>query len=191
WQASNYSFFWGRTLEDGILYRLGTFKPYGKTVHMNEIHIMDHRPLPERFDSREKWPGMIQEINDQGDCGSSWAFSTAALASDRWSIQSKGRVTVALSPQQLISCNSRGQKGCKGGHTDRAWWFMRKQGLTSEQCYPYTSGQTGQKGQCRISYGRHRNGLVQCPSGTQEEHYKTTPPYRLSQSVRRCLIYIF
>ncbi|XP_013793291.1 tubulointerstitial nephritis antigen-like, partial [Limulus polyphemus] len=128
WRASNYSFFWGLTLEEGISYRLGTLKPHGETVQMNEIHAKNHRPLQETFDSRLEWPGLIQEISDQGNCSSSWAFSTAALSSDRRAIQSKGRERITLSPQQLISCNSRGQKGCQGGHVDRAWWFMRKQG---------------------------------------------------------------
>jgi hypothetical protein len=33
WQASNYSFFWGRTLKDGVQYRLGTLEPR-KTVRL-------------------------------------------------------------------------------------------------------------------------------------------------------------
>ncbi|XP_076329805.1 putative peptidase C1-like protein F26E4.3 [Tachypleus tridentatus] len=178
WKSSNYSFFWGQTLEEGIRYHLGTFKPYGRTFQMNEMRIKNHHPLPETFDSRLQWPGLIQGISDQGNCSASWAFSTAALSSDRRAIQSKARERIILSPQQLISCNIKGQKGCEGGHVDRAWWFMRKQGLTSQKCYPYTSGQTGQKDECMIHRERHR-GTVQCPSGIRDEHYKTTPPYRV------------
>ena len=35
------------------------------------------RMLPDSFDARIKWPGLIHDILDQGDCGASWAFSTA------------------------------------------------------------------------------------------------------------------
>ncbi|XP_022252062.1 uncharacterized peptidase C1-like protein F26E4.3 isoform X1 [Limulus polyphemus] len=180
WRAANYSFFWGRTLEYGIRYRLGTFKPYRETMHMNEIRTVDRRPLPESFDSRRRWPRMIQEIRDQGECGSSWAFSSSALASDRRAIQSRGRERITLSPQHLISCNTRGQQGCEGGHIDRAWWFLRNQGLTSDQCYPYTSGHSGHKGHCRIPRGRHKR--FRCPSGIQDEQYRSTPPYRVGPS---------
>lgn len=43
-------------------------------------------------------------------CGASWAFSTAAVASDRFAIQSGGHRVYPLSVQNLLSCNSRGQQ---------------------------------------------------------------------------------
>lgn len=43
----------------------------------------DPAVLPREFDSRDAWPGFITGIQDQGWCGSSWAISTAAVASDR------------------------------------------------------------------------------------------------------------
>lgn len=84
--------------------------------------------LPREFDSRTKWPRDISGIRDQGWCGASWAISTADVASDRFAIMSKGKEAVKLSAQQLISCNNRGQQGCRGGYLDRAWFFMRKFG---------------------------------------------------------------
>lgn len=33
--------------------------------------------LPRHFDAATKWPGMIHEPLDQGNCAGSWAFSTA------------------------------------------------------------------------------------------------------------------
>lgn len=69
----------------------------------------------------------MSDIKDQGWCGSSWAVSTATVASDRFAIQSKGREHVNLSAQHLLSC-VRQQQGCKGGHLDRAWNYFRKTG---------------------------------------------------------------
>lgn len=41
--------------------------------------------LPESFDARTQWPNCptIQEIRDQGSCGSCWAFGAVEAMSDR------------------------------------------------------------------------------------------------------------
>lgn len=51
-----------------------------------------------------------------------------AVASDRISIQSMGHMTPQLSPQNLISCDTRNQGGCAGGRIDGAWWYLRRRG---------------------------------------------------------------
>lgn len=76
WQASNYSDFWGKSLDEGIRYRLGTLFPTRTVQNMNDILIEPASDLPERFDAREKWPNYIHPVRDQGNCGASWAFST-------------------------------------------------------------------------------------------------------------------
>jgi ribulose-5-phosphate 4-epimerase/fuculose-1-phosphate aldolase len=100
---------------------------------MNPVRrIYDPDALPREFDSRSRWSrdisGNISGIHDQGWCGASWAVSTADVASDRFAIMSKGAEKVELSAQHLLSCNNRGQQGCRGGYLDRAWLFMRKFG---------------------------------------------------------------
>lgn len=51
---------------------------------MNHVRqIYDPSTLPKNFDAEQKWPNYISPIQDQGWCGSSWAISTAAVASDR------------------------------------------------------------------------------------------------------------
>jgi C1A family cysteine protease len=78
WTARNYTMFWGRTLSDGIKYRLGTLFPEQSVQNMNEI-LIKPKELPPAFDAREKWPNYIHPIRDQGDCASSWAFSTTGM----------------------------------------------------------------------------------------------------------------
>ncbi|KGL85121.1 Tubulointerstitial nephritis antigen-like, partial [Tinamus guttatus] len=70
-------------------------------------------------------PCLIHEPLDQGNCAGSWAFSTAAVASDRISIHSMGHMTPALSPQNLLSCDTRNQRGCGGGGVPRGPWGTR------------------------------------------------------------------
>lgn len=55
-------------------------------------------------------------------------FISPAVASDRISIQSMGTMTPQLSPQNLISCDTRNQGGCAGGRIDGAWWYLRRRG---------------------------------------------------------------
>ena len=86
------------------------------------------KDLPSSFDSRSKWSDLNSEVEDQGWCGASWAYSTASVASDRFVIDSKGDSMVNLSPGSIIACNIKGQSGCDGGNTDRAWNFLRKYG---------------------------------------------------------------
>ncbi|XP_030839089.1 tubulointerstitial nephritis antigen-like [Strongylocentrotus purpuratus] len=180
WRASNYSFLWGLTQAEGVLYRLGTFPPGRALSEMAEVNIDTEGALPETFDARENWPGLIDEVIDQGKCGSSWAISTASVASDRLAIQSMGEVNPRLSEQHLLSCNIRGQRGCSGGYLDRAWYHLRRAGAVSRACYPYHSGLDEdtimQKLRCRVPYGSS-----QCPErGVTSDLYLSTPPYRIA-----------
>ena len=76
WRASNYTAFWGLTLDEGIRYRLGTFRPVAPVNKMTSMRVFAEDELPEMFDARVEWPGLIEDVLDQGNCASSWAFST-------------------------------------------------------------------------------------------------------------------
>ncbi|KAI1731730.1 papain family cysteine protease domain-containing protein [Ditylenchus destructor] len=182
WSGKNYTQFWGRTLEDGIKYRLGTLFPEQSVENMNEI-LIKRRELPTSFDAREKWPYLARaQIADQGDCASSWAFSTTLVAADRLAILSGGTLQMELSPQQLLDCNQHKQRGCEGGYLDRAWWYIRKFGLVSNNCYPYNSGLSQTPGICHIPKQVLSSPLAipQCVSGSNNTIFKMTPSYRIS-----------
>lgn len=178
WRASNYSKFWGRTLDEGIRYRLGTLQPQKDVTRMNPVRrFYDPNSLPREFDSAREWPRYITGIQDQQWCGSSWAISTAAVASDRYGIISKGKEEVTLSAQNIISCIPK-SKGCEGGRLDRAWTFVRKYGVVDEDCYPYTGSNTST---CVI----RRVGPLRAAGCTPPKYsertgrYKVGPAYRL------------
>ncbi|XP_012940492.1 tubulointerstitial nephritis antigen-like [Aplysia californica] len=177
WKASNYSKLWGLTLDEGVRYRLGTFLLEADVLRMTPISVIDD-VLPESFDARQKWPNLLSPVRDQGNCASSWAHSTTAVAEDRLRIETAGVMTDSLSVQHLLSCDRGEQMGCEGGRLDRAWWFMRKFGVVTEECYPYTSGLTDSAGQCLVS-PKQKSGA--CPSGImyKRKRYKATPPYRI------------
>lgn len=128
WRAANYTEFWGRKYTEGLELRLGTKEPTRKVKAMTKL---SNKPesLPRNFNAveDERWRGFISRVHDQGWCGASWAISTASVASDRFGIQTKGKETVELSPQHLLSCVQR-RTGCSGGHLDWAWNYIRKIG---------------------------------------------------------------
>lgn len=197
WKAFNYSQFWGMSLDEGLRYRLGTQRPSRAIMNMNEIqmNMNGNEHLPSYFNAAEKWPGKIHEPLDQGNCAASWAFSTASVASDRISIQSMGHMTPLLSPQNLISCDTRNQGGCAGGRIDGAWWYMRRRGVVTEECYPYSPPQQtpAEIQRCMMqsrSVGRgKRQATAHCPNhyNYNNEIYQSTPPYRLSSNEKEIM----
>lgn len=106
--------------------RLGTKEPTYRVKAMTRLSNKG-QILPREFNSINHWPGLVTDVVDQGWCGSSWAVSTASVASDRFGVHTKGKDAVTLAPQQLLSC-VRKQQGCTGGHLDWAWNYIRKIG---------------------------------------------------------------
>lgn len=104
---------------------MGTHEPQSKQTSIRN----KDESLPPYFNAFDDvyWSKFISPIRDQGWCGSSWAISTASVASDRFGIHTKGKETVNLSPQQLLSCN-RQQSGCSGGHLDKALNYIHNTG---------------------------------------------------------------
>ncbi|KAF2360563.1 Peptidase C1A papain C-terminal [Trinorchestia longiramus] len=236
WTATNYTSFWGRKLEDGVLHRTGT-EDSENTLYPIFLEY-DLSSIPREFDARAVWKRRISRVRDQGWCGSSWAFSTITVATDRYfstitvatdryfstitvatdryfstitvatdryfstitvatdryfstitiatdrlAIESEGIEAIPLSPQNLISCDRRVQQGCEGGKIERAWQYLRRYGVVGEDCYPYTSGTTLTKQQCRVN---RRLDFTSVPCDTSEQLsvgrkslYKMEPAYRI------------
>ncbi len=94
--------------------------------------------IPYEFDSRQKWPNCVKLPNNQGSCGSCWAFASTSVLSDRFCIASNGKVNIRLSPQHLVSCVDLAL-GCHGGLPPITWTYLSFWGVVTEQCRPYTS----------------------------------------------------
>jgi len=75
-------------------------------------------------------------IKDQAQCGSCWAFST--METLETVVAQAGKPLVALSPQELVDCDTNDQ-GCNGGLPSNAVnWLVGNGGADTEESYPYT-----------------------------------------------------
>ncbi|VVC34016.1 Cysteine peptidase, cysteine active site,Peptidase C1A, papain C-terminal,Cysteine peptidase [Cinara cedri] len=102
-------------------------------------------PLPESYDVTLNWPmcESVISIRDQSHCGSCWALATASSFGDRLCIATNTTINKVLSGEYINSCCKGG--GCNGGHPEKAWKFIKKNGIctggeydSNEGCQPYS-----------------------------------------------------
>lgn len=135
----------------------------------NEIHfeimpkstIFRKLYIPNSFDGRKVWKGLLTPIKNQGKCGSCWAFASTSTLADRFNIQSNGMLKVDLSPAKLILCDFSDKEwdikhpeidikkvsiinadsfhvnACRGNTLFEAWKYLYTIGTTTEKCTPY------------------------------------------------------
>lgn len=79
--------------------------------------------------------GAVNPVKNQGQCGSCWAFSTAASTEGAYHVASGNLVSV--SEQMLVDCSTE-NSGCNGGLMDLGFAFFESNAPVSEASYPYT-----------------------------------------------------
>ncbi|DAZ99829.1 TPA: hypothetical protein N0F65_001338 [Lagenidium giganteum] len=92
--------------------------------------------------------GCVAAVRNQGQCGSCWAFATAASIEGAVCAKNGGGKVESLSDQAITSCDTQ-NNGCQGGLPSTAMEFVKKQGgVCSLESYPYTGAD---KGKCNNS----------------------------------------
>lgn len=142
WVAAPQQIFDGMSFDDAKVY-LGTILSH-ISHHLNETrpeHVYAAVPddsVPDVFDARTHWKGLIHPIRDQQQCGSCWAFSSSEVLSDRVAI-AQGKPSPVLSAEDLVSCDKKDQ-GCNGGELPLAWKYLTTTGIVTDSCMPYDAG---------------------------------------------------
>ena len=132
-----------------------------KYANVSKIwNIVTKNPAPDTFDGRVVWKGSLGPVQDQGSCGSCWAFATTSTLADRFNIQSVGLMNIQLSQTKLILCDwagaelvinkvgnpifAEGKDGedinntsCYGNTLIDACRYLFQIGTPTEKCIPY------------------------------------------------------
>jgi C1A family cysteine protease len=98
--------------------------------------------LEANVDWRQK--GAVNRVQNQGQCGSCWAFSTTAAVEGAHQI--KTGTLLKLSESQLVDCD-RGDGGCEGGLEWNAMKYLKTNPQELESAYPYRA----RKQTCKFS----------------------------------------
>ncbi|KAL4440900.1 hypothetical protein ABPG74_009313 [Tetrahymena malaccensis] len=99
--------------------------------------------LPQKWDIRANGPGKLQQVKNQGSCGSCWAFSITSTVENLYSF--KKNQIINLSEQQQVDCTQKNRDGCNGGWFTTGYDYVKNTGLAISSRYPYI----GMYGVCR------------------------------------------
>ncbi|MCK9401351.1 MAG: T9SS type A sorting domain-containing protein [Bacteroidales bacterium] len=80
--------------------------------------------------------GWLTPVKDQGNCGSCWAFSAIGTTEAIANLFTTLHLNLDLSEQQVLSCSDR-NGNCDSGHRDSALFFIKNEGVVTENCCPY------------------------------------------------------
>ena len=103
-------------------------------LQVPNLHAAQALPVSQTEALPSAYTGIYSPIKNQGSCGSCWAFSIAAQFET--AILKKDGVTVDLSEQWLVSCNTYGW-GCNGGLWANDMYVSP--GAVMESCFPYSA----------------------------------------------------
>jgi len=105
---------------------------------------LDHIEAPKSKDWVSE--GKVNPVQNQGSCGSCWAFSATAALESRAALDTGS--LPKFSEQALVDCGGEtGNYGCSGGLMGAAFRWSAKHGMASGKDYPYTA----RNGSCKIS----------------------------------------
>ena len=91
--------------------------------------------------------GAVNPVQDQGQCGSCWSFSSTAAMEGEHFI--KTGTLLKLSEQQFVDCDPQ-SSGCNGGLEMWAFEYAAKNSQELEASYPYTA-KTGRTCKAEVS----------------------------------------
>ena len=114
--------------------------------------------------------GLLADPQNQGSCGSCWAFASTGTFTDNRNIAAN-RTTPNLSPQHMTACGNDRRyvgggtgNGCCGAAVAYGPCILKAAGAVTTECLPYTLGDyaSGYEGRIRRAY-KILNPLT-CPS---------------------------
>ncbi|CAF1139434.1 unnamed protein product [Didymodactylos carnosus] len=118
------------------------------------------RKIPSGSQAAVDYRSYMNPIENQGQCGSCYAFAVTAAIEGTYSVKKGSRIK--MSKQQLIDCSPN--NGCSGGYLGATFDYIKQRsGLQPDTSYPYaTRQQTCKLSQSKVgaisSYGSIQRG---------------------------------
>ena len=107
-------------------------------MQLDEMSLSDTN-----FGDKNWCTNYCNEIQDQKDCASGWAFSAIGAVETIYAINHGGNMT-ALSAQECVDCKAN-EDGCKSNRTAKnCLGYLQRHRIATNESYPYT----GVVGQC-------------------------------------------
>ena len=103
------------------------------TNRLKNLAFLSMFKLPDSVDWRSN--NVVNQVKDQGQCGSCYAFSAVQAIESAWAI--KNGTLHSLSEQQIVDCD-KVDSGCDGGYMDNVFnWVIQNGGLVQTNDYSY------------------------------------------------------
>jgi len=122
-----------------------SFPVHNMTLSLKPHPIFERDNIPRVDANNWDWcqAGVITPVNNQGGCGSCWAFSAMETIESYHCLH--GSALTALSAEQITACDvGNGDYGCGGGWPMYAYEYVnRAGGIETAAEYPYTYGNGG------------------------------------------------
>ncbi|KAL0485410.1 cathepsin B [Acrasis kona] len=140
---------------------LGAITPEVPTSDSASVKVLSEEvlaALPDNYIINQTYPNCLGDIRNQGACGNCYAITAVEVMADRLCMATKGQLNnVVLSIQQLTSCAQ--SNGCSGGTGTTPWNFIGTNGITTEDCLPYSNDalNNGQPGTCPATTTQCKN----------------------------------
>ncbi|KRX00829.1 hypothetical protein PPERSA_02008 [Pseudocohnilembus persalinus] len=123
--------------------------------------------VPDSIDWRSK--GVVSPIQNQGSCGSCWAFSAIATLNSLHAIKEDSLVN--FSEQQLVSCDKL-SAGCNGGNEYISMrYYTSSKGVELDSDYPYEQLNNSKTTACKYDESKvywKNSGAKQVPANSPD-----------------------
>ena len=104
-------------------------------LRSQNAHLHAHDPKSTTIDWRKT--SLLRSIDDQGNCGSCWAFASTHAFDDYRSIVAQSKQTDTSMDRVTSCCTLQDCQGCDGAGADSAFAYLNKRGTVPDVCQPY------------------------------------------------------
>ena len=184
---------WKKTTKDIFKYPImKNMKPIEERRYDVTMKKSSSNNLPETFDWRRQHGACIHPVLNQGQCGSCWAFAATEVLSDRFCLATNGSINVVLSPGDLLACEKLNLGCTMGSLPEWAFSYLKNNGVVSESCVPYVSGngktQKCTHGKCSAVSNKNNNITQRYYAESYKHCGSTISPTSHVNEIMQCIM---